>query len=85
VIAQPFDKSANNSHGRITCSLNSSKEKRIAQSTFLSKGCLPIPQLFGARNLFSIGEPLQKEIRRQTTTAPDCQRKQVEMNLQLNF
>jgi len=60
------------------------KRARVG-TTFLSKGCLPIPQLFGARILFSIGKPLQKEIRRQTTTAPDCQRKQVEMNLQLNF
>jgi hypothetical protein len=65
--------------------MNSSKEERITQSTFLQKGCLPIPQLFGARNLFSAGKPLQKEIRRQTTTASDCQRKPVEMNLQLNF
>jgi hypothetical protein len=85
VIAEPFNKSSNHGHEITACSLNSSKEKRIATSTFLSKGCLPIPQLFGARNLFSIGKPLQKEIRRQTTTAPDCQRKQVEINLQLNF
>jgi len=55
--------------------LNSSKEKRIATSTFLSKGCLPIPQLFGARNLFLVGKPLRKEIRRQTTIASDYQRK----------
>jgi hypothetical protein len=64
--------------------LNSSKEKRIAQSTFLHKGCLPIPQLFGAQSLFK-GKSLSKEIRRQTTTASDYQRKPVEMNLQLNF
>jgi hypothetical protein len=41
--------------------LNSSKEKRITPSTFLSKGCLPIPQLFGARNLFLVGKPLQEK------------------------
>jgi hypothetical protein len=84
VITEPFDKSSNHGHEITACSLNSSKEKRITQSTFLSKGCLPIPQLFGARNLFG-RETLRKEIRRQTTIAPDCQRKQVEMNLQLNF
>jgi hypothetical protein len=34
--------------------LNSSKEKRITTSTFLHKGCLPIPQLLGARKPFRI-------------------------------
>jgi hypothetical protein len=36
--------------------MNSSKEERITQSTFLHKGCLPIPQLFGARDYFQIRE-----------------------------
>jgi hypothetical protein len=75
VIAEPFNKSSNHGHKITACSLNSSKEKRIAKSTFLSKGCLPIPQLFGVRNLFLVGKPLWKEIRRQTTAAPDYQRK----------
>jgi hypothetical protein len=75
VIAEPFNKSSNHGHEITACSLNSSKEKRIATSTFLSKGCLPIPQLFGARNLFLVGKPQRKEIRRQTTAAPDYQRK----------
>jgi hypothetical protein len=57
----------------------------MTQLTFLHKGCLPIPQLFGARYLFFKGEPLQKEIRRQTTTTSDFQTQLVEMNLQLNF
>jgi hypothetical protein len=61
VITEPFNKLSNYRHGRITCSLNSSKEKRITQSTFLHKGCLPIPQLFGARNLFRVGKPLDEK------------------------
>jgi hypothetical protein len=85
VIAEPFNKSSNHGHEITACSLNSSKEKRIAKSTFLSKGCLPIPQLFGARNLFLVGKPLRKEIRRYATAASGCQRKSAEMNLQLNF
>jgi hypothetical protein len=32
--------------------MKSTKEERMTQSTFLHKGCLPIPQLFGARYLF---------------------------------
>jgi len=56
--------------------LNSSKEKGITQSTFLHKGCLPIPQLFGARKLFFVwGFPYKKEFRRYATAAFDFQRK----------
>jgi hypothetical protein len=52
VVTKPFNKSSDYGHKSTACSLNSSKEKRITQPTFLHKGCLPIPQLFGARNLF---------------------------------
>jgi hypothetical protein len=66
--------------------LNSSKEKRITQSTFLHKGCLPIPQLFGARKPFHFkGFPSKKELRRYATASFGIQRKLAEMNLQLNF
>jgi len=66
--------------------LNSSKEKHITKSTFLHKGCLPIPQLFGARKLFFVwGYPYKKEFRRYATAYSDFQKKWAEMNLQLNF
>jgi hypothetical protein len=76
--------------------LNCSSDKNITQSTFPHKGCLPIPQLFGAHNLFcewgnpyklfcEWGNPYKEKIRRYATVAPDFQRKKAEMNLQLNF
>jgi hypothetical protein len=56
--------------------LNSSKEKGITKSTFLHKGCLPIPQLFGARKLFFVwGYPYKKEFRRYATASFDSQRR----------
>jgi hypothetical protein len=56
--------------------LNSSKEKRITPSTFLHKGCLPIPQLLGARKPFRFwGFPYKKEFRRYATVFFDLQRK----------
>jgi hypothetical protein len=50
-------------------------------STFLHKGCLPIPQLFGARNCFHKreGNPPVCD------PTSDNQRKWAKMNLQLNF
>jgi hypothetical protein len=59
--------------------------KRHYTSTFLHKGYVPIPQLFGARNLFVTVLPVIKKIRRYATSHPDLQGKRAEMNPQLNF
>jgi hypothetical protein len=76
VVTQPFNKPSDYGHESTECSLNSSKEKSITKSTFLHKGCLPIPQLFGARKLFFVWVfPYKKEFRRYATASFDSQRR----------